>query len=196
MSLQAGKNPFRSSRIEGFRYRITGDERERLIARLRANGWRGCLIGTEGTGKTTLLEDLEPHLQTLGWQTQWIRLNLQSTPEERRAALATAKAARGRVMLLLDGGETLGWLGWRRLIRAVRQGVGLIATVHKRCPLPIVYETKPDPAIAQALVEHLLQTPLTASQKQSLGTHFQTHQGNLREVLRTLYLQAAKGEEL
>ena len=89
--MRAHQNPFRSSNLEQIRYALDAaalDQMAESALRLR----RSSVLGPKGTGKTTLLEDLEPHFQARGLATHWLRLNEDSSPQERTAAVHAVRA--------------------------------------------------------------------------------------------------------
>jgi hypothetical protein len=187
--MKANHNPFRSSSIAKLRYQIDAVNLGGLVDSLEAHEWRGCLIGPEGSGKTTLLEDLEPSIRERGLEAIWIRLNRENSRADLNDALLALGALRRGQCCLLDGGEVLGYWRWRRAIRVVRQnGGGLIATVHRRCPLPVVYRT--DVRVDQAVVfaRELAGTHWNQEVRAVAEHAFAASQGNAREVFRACYL--------
>lgn len=190
--MKAENNPFRSNAIAELRFRLDASEKRDLVERLHANGWRGCILGQEGTGKTTLLEDLEGPLRDEGIRVGWIRLNLDSTAADRRLAVARISRMRRDQCCFFDGGEVLGWLSWRRLIWSVdRHGCGLVATVHRPCPLPVVHRTNPELDQTVSLVRHLAGAHWSNELEGTARAAFREHHGNAREVFRACYWHCA-----
>jgi len=188
--MKAGKNPFRSAAIARLRYKMPKEKLEALAKDISSNGPRhSCIVGKEGTGKTTLLEDLEPHLQKQGLRTTWLKLTLESTHHQRKEALATVSALAESDCLLFDGGEVLNAFDWWHLKRSLRKSAGyLIATLHQQRNLPICHKTEPDLALAQSLVQELCEHDLEAIAKRA----FEKSNGNMREVFRACYWACAK----
>jgi MoxR-like ATPase len=62
----ARENPFRADRVLACRYRPQSVGWDELIDRIQRHRYRAAIIGPEGTGKTTLLEDLAPRLDAMG----------------------------------------------------------------------------------------------------------------------------------
>jgi hypothetical protein len=70
--MRARDNPFSTDRVLRVRYRPQGVTWDALMARLEALGWRAAIVGPEGAGKTTMLEDLQPRLAARGFATHWL----------------------------------------------------------------------------------------------------------------------------
>lgn len=186
--MKAENNPFRSAAVAKLRFRLDPSEVRAMVEGLRANDWRGCILGPEGTGKTTLLEDLETPAQAAGVTIEWIRLSLDSDAEERRLAVDRIDRMNAEQCCFFDGGEVLGWLGWRRLLRTVRnRGCGLVATVHRPCPLPVVHRTAPDLEETVSLARHLADSHWSDELEAAARTAFRHSHGNAREVFRACY---------
>src|SRR5437868_15544127 len=64
--VKARDNPFAADRVLRVRYRPQGWTWEQLLARLEQLDYRGAIVGPEGRGKTTLLEDLGERLKGRG----------------------------------------------------------------------------------------------------------------------------------
>lgn len=190
--MKAENNPFRSVAVDSLRFRLGPAEQRQILERLRLNDWRGCIVGPEGTGKTTLLEDLEAPIRASGVTVEWIRLNLDSDAKERRAAMHRVTRMGAGECCLFDGGEVLGWMGWRRLIGAVaKSGSGLVATVHRRCPLPAVFRTEANLNRTLSLAKKLAKEHWTAEMEAVAETAFRESRGNAREVFRACYWHCA-----
>ncbi len=192
-AVKADENPFRASAVARLRYRMSAEAMDGVVARLREASWRGCVRGPEGTGKTTLLEDLEPRLREAGLETRWARLTLESGRDARDDAVACATALRPGECLLFDGGEVLGRWSWHCLIRrARRSGGGLLATTHRRCALPAVFTTRTDEALALALARELAGALWDAALEANARAAFRRSGGDMREVFRAGYWHCAE----
>src|SRR5262245_50568671 len=112
----------------------------RLIERLRADGWRGQIVGPHGTGKSTMLATLLPELHRAGWQTVQFALHTDEPrlPRGWREQLAAHFPA----IMVIDGYEQLGaWYHFWLPRYCLRQRRGLLVTTHEPTALPILYRT-------------------------------------------------------
>ena len=190
--MKASLNPFRSSMIETIRYRLEASALETLVDHA-LNQPCSCLLGAKGTGKTTLLEDLEPILQQRGFNTHWIRLNLDSTPHERKLVTNRLQSLKPKQVCLFDGAEVLNFLQWLRVCRIVRKcGLTLIATLHRQRGVPILRPTQPNWPLAHQLVRQLAGTHYSDPLHKSAEQAFNNSHGNMREVFRACYLALAQ----
>jgi hypothetical protein len=155
--VDASANPFRSSRILAFRYRFLESDWDGLLAQLEAMGMRGAIVGPEGTGKTTLLEDLGERLQRSG-----------------------------RRILLLDGADPLSRREWRDVLRRASGEGGLVVTAHREGFLPTLLRTRTTPEILDAAVVSASGRGC-ASFGVSPEELWTRHGGNVRTAIRELY---------
>ena len=182
----ARDNPFRSERIEGLAFRAAevGVDVPTLLARFAQLGHRGVLVGPHGSGKTTLREALERHLEEAGWIPR--RLVLAEDRRARPAAVtALCTGLTPRHLLCLDGLDLIGPWSWWRLRRA--GAGGLLATSHRPGRLPTLHVHRTSPALLAELVSELTGSdPLATAEVAAL---FARHRGDLRACLRELYDQ-------
>jgi hypothetical protein len=189
--VKARLNPFTADRILArVRYRPDGFTWHQLLARLEHLNYRAAIVGPHGTGKTTLLEDLAPHLESRGFHCRTITLR----SDDRRLDARRLRGLRPSDLLLLDGAEQLGPLAWQRVrfaSRRARAG-GLIVTSHVPGRLPTLLETRVSPATLRAILSDLLGGEAgDAPTDVDCATLLARHHGNAREVLRFLYDRAA-----
>ncbi len=184
-ALPARRNPFAAERLDRLAYRdpATGEpvgpaDLDRLLDRLEALGRRAAIVGSEGSGKTALLEALAPRLERRGWRVRW------SAPGPR-----TAEAGGAATFLLIDGEERLAHRGWRRLLRASRGAGGLLVTTHRPGPLPTLAECGTSPELLATLMAELATEP-TQGLPTARELHAR-HRGNLRLALLELYDRCA-----
>ncbi len=180
--MKARDNPFGSRQIErlGFRF-PTGDGWPGLLDRLEKAGWRGAIVGPHGTGKTTLLEQLTPHLVARGFRPRLLTLRAKSVAGDKQTVLAAA-ALRAPDFLLLDGAEQLSAREWTTLDRAMHAAAGCVITLHRPARLPAVLETTSSPALLEDLTREL-----SGSCEANAHRLFTQHEGNIRDCLRELY---------
>ena len=111
----ARANPFSTERIETilrFRPEWIGESWGAIESRLEGAGWRGAVTGPHGSGKTTFLEALAPRLRSRGFEVEMLFLNRQS----RQIDESSYEVIDRDSIVLFDGSELLGPLGWRRFL--------------------------------------------------------------------------------
>lgn len=184
--MKARDNPFSTDRVLRVRYRLRGVAWEELLARLARMRYRAAIVGPDGTGKTTLLEDLEPRLAARGFTPKPLRLDQDHpclAPDFERQFFA--QLGRGDV-ILLDGAEQMSRWHWWLFRRRSRGAGGLVITSHRAGMLPTVLEARTTPELLEELLEELLGPAATAHQAQARQL-FEQHRGNLRLALRAFY---------
>lgn len=187
--LRPADNPFAAHRLDALRFRPQGVSWSDLLARLEALSFRAAIVGPEGAGKTALLEKLADRL---GIPARTVRLGPVSRAAVTTAALAAAglAVAHGEV-LLVDSGELLGPVAWRRLLHRARHAPGLVATMHRPGRLPTLVTCRTSPQLLQELVCELA-PDLVDHLAPLLPALHERHRGNLRECLLELYDTAAQ----
>jgi hypothetical protein len=174
-------NPFAVQRVLEIRYRFpAGLTWENLLDRLAALNWRAAIMGPHGHGKTTLLEDLAPRLETRGFRVQTISLR-ESHPRLDRKDRIVLRDLGPQDILFLDGAEQLGWLSWRLLRLRTRRAGGLVITSHRLGLLPTLFECKTTPELLAGIVGELAGAEVDAEEL------YARHGGNVRDALRELY---------
>ena len=183
--MKARDNPFASHRIEALAYRFPADEDwEKLLARLQAVNWRGAIIGAHGSGKTTVLTQLEPLLITRGFQPRRVTLRAPDQPAERQQALASISTMKAPDFLILDGAEMLTTRQWLSLQSGAAACAGCLITQHRTGRLPTVLHCEGTPMLLEELVQELCDASLPDGEASRL---FARHHGNLRECFAELY---------
>lgn len=170
----ARENPFAVHRVLTVRYRLNGLTWEELLARLEALRYRAAIVGEEGRGKTTLLEDLEPRLAAVGFRI----LRAEPGSEFRRVG--------PRDCVLFDGADLLSPVAWLRLRRMSRRAGGLLVTAHREGLLPTLVRCETTPELL-AGIAHSLAGDEAAARIPPAEKLFARHGGNLRTALRELY---------
>jgi len=180
--LRARDNPFAVQRVLEVRYRLpAGLTWEALLDRLAALRWRAAIVGPHGRGKTTLLEDLAPRLNALGFRVRTVTLK-ESHPRLDRQDKRLLRGLGPGDVLLFNGAEQLGRLEWLLLKHRTRRAGGLVVTSHRPGLLPTLLECETTPEL---LVEILRE--LGEGGEPEVEDLYARHCGNLREALRELY---------
>ena len=159
-----------------------------LVARLASHGWLGSIVGPEGSGKSTLIEDLEAAVSAAGREVVWIRLNSESTPKQRDDAVRQIVQLGPTQCCFLDGGEVLGQLNWWQLSRRKKHlKGGVLATLHRRRFLPVIYATHTGMETCIQLAKQLAGKSWNDELRQVAINAFDAQKGNVREVFRECY---------
>lgn len=191
--MKARLNPFRSETVEAFRYQLDPNVWRDIEARFHQSNHLGSVVGPHGTGKTVFLEDFALRLKQQGWTPHFLRFHAPFTREDRSQLQNHFQdLSSSPSILLLDGGELIPRRDWRQLLRRIKPGQGLLATLHRQGRLPVLWETKPQLEIALRLVGHLLDRPLQSEETEVLEARFQKFEGNIRDVIRSFYLDSAQ----
>lgn len=183
------ENPFCSRRIKPGAIPFffpEGVSEETLVALLRENEWRGQIIGPHGSGKSTLLAALLPVMKEAG--RNLVHLELQDGVRQLPLAAEDVERMDGHSLLAIDGYEQLSYWSRRRLkTKSLSLGFGLLIIAHAPYDLPELYRTSGNLAVAQQIVKELLrETPVRISET-LVEERFHEHNGNLREMLFSLY---------
>lgn len=165
-----------------------------LVERLEHSRWRGQIIGPHGSGKSTLIAALLPHLQdqaaiTFGafqggrerWS-HWKSTGLCS------AARHSRRAGAPRRIVVIDGFEQLSPIAraiWKLRCRVVRQG--LIVTAHRSVGLPDLWRTSVSADLAHEIVGRIAGACAEAISPGEIDAALHAAGGNMRDALFALY---------
>lgn len=174
-------NPFASHRVESLTYRCRQVEVAELAGRIPELGGRAAIVGGEGCGKTTLLNELAAVLPGDSVDV--------CIPGGCRRPWPTARDQLPRPVqpshvILVDGAEQLGRLGWHLLLRAARPARCLVATLHTPGRLPTLIECRTDRRLLRDLFSELTPSDPLAF---GLDDLYRRHGGDLRLCFRELY---------
>ena len=153
---------------------------------------RGEIVGSHGTGKTTLLRTLEETARATGEEILTITLhNGERWPTALLRMFTRPSPPAAPQTLILDGAEQLAPVAWQALRLGLRLRCrGLLVTTHRPLGLPLLYRTSIDHERANWVVRQVLaQNPGLPALVglDSLPEALQACRGNLREVLFRLY---------
>lgn len=184
--MKARENPFRADRVLAVRYRPRGGTLKELLEQLHRLGYRGAIVGPNGTGKTTLLEHIEPELRVLGFRTKLLRF-YDKKRRFRRGEMKRFLADLTRQdFILLDGAEQMSTLHWQWFKLRSKKAGGLLITAHKKGMLPTLTECATSPELLEEIISELLVGETALSNGRSMEL-FKAHQGNIRSALREMY---------
>lgn len=185
-AMRARENPFRSDRIERIAYRFERDTWDTLLERFARLSRRAAIVGPEGTGKTTLLEQTAGRLSEIGCNAVLERMSPADGAAHAGRILRRASALAARDVLLLDGADHLPPLAWLRLRRRTRSAGGLLITSHRAGMLPTLIDTSVSLRTVREVVAELLGGGCPAIDRVLPGL-LAGRCGNVRLVLRDLY---------
>lgn len=191
--MRARDNPFAVHRVLQFRYRLTEEGWSRLLTRLESLRYRGAIVGREGRGKTTLLEDLAPRLESLGFRVRLGRVERGKRPLG-RADWRLSRGLTRRDVVLLDSADELRLVSWLRWRWRARRAGGLIVTSRRAGLLPTAWRGETTPALLKEMMLALAGDRLSRWLP-SPEALFARHQGNVRTALRELYDRCAEASE-
>ncbi len=183
--MTARENPFSTCHLERIPFRFpNGVTWASFLKRLEELNWCACIVGGNGTGKTTLLEQLIPHLKERGFEPVVFRLHTESGMREKDRLADKFREVKKPGFILLDGAEQLSTRQWLSIRGAASEAAGFIVGVHRTSRLPVALELETSPKLLERLVESLTGGKLPDEEAEAL---FHRHRGNLRECLRELY---------
>lgn len=183
--MTASANPFATCNLERIPFRFPqGMSWDTLLKRLGEINWCGSIVGGNGVGKTTLIEQLVPQLEARGFQPVIFRLQTDSGMKEKDRLADKLRDVKSPGFILLDGAEQLSTRQWLPIRGAASEAAGFIVTVHRTSRLPVALELESSPKLLKQIVESLTGGMLPDGEAETL---FHRHRANLRECLRELY---------
>lgn len=182
--MRARDNPFAADRVLSVRYELPEGQAALLLARLERLRYRAAIVGPHGTGKSTLMEDLEKPLAGLGFRVTHLRLDCETRRFSRRALSQLATTLDAGDFICLDGAEQLDWMRWMMFRWRTRRAGGVLVTSHRPGLLPTLIECTTSPELLDRIVSRL--APQMGGGRTAKDL-FARHHGNLREALRELY---------
>lgn len=193
--IKARHNPFSAQRIDALSYRFINGDWDTLFLKLTRLNYRAAIIGPYGSGKTTLLEQLGNKLQQQGYRT----LNVFVNQESPHLSFAQCKeiliSSRKDSFLFFDGADLLPFWQWILVNLLSRRVKGLVIAGHQRLGSPVLIECQTTPAVLDDLLNELI-GPMEEKMRQAGHDLFRQHDGNIREVLRGLYMVCADRDGL
>jgi hypothetical protein len=191
--LRPADNFFSVSRLHSLQYRFqAGDNIESLLNRFEQNDWRGAIVGAKGNGKTSLMLELEGHLEDSGINVHKLFLNEEKRRFTRQEYHSLCNDLSDNDIILLDGAEQMSALAWWRFRQKTKNARGLIITIHSPGKLPTIISCKTDLKQFIEMVHELSANSLKPIYPdEALDRIFRSHQGNVRQAFRQLYDESA-----
>lgn len=186
MSLPARLNPFRSEKIDRLCYTSADFSMNQLASQFEQLRRRGAILGPQGHGKTTLLEQFISHLGSSDlciWRMELKAGDRQLPPHQWEQI---QQRAGENDLIVLDGAEQLSWWRWKQFVKSLQPGQGCLITSHRHGLLPSLWHCSTSPELLRRLVAQL-QGPLTSTQHNWLDQLFVQTQGDIRQCFRSLY---------
>ena len=183
------ETPFCSRRIKPGAipfYFPEGISNQTLLEILCLNAWCGQIIGPHGSGKSTLLASLLPEVEKCGRRI--VHLELQDGV--RNLPLSEEEFAQldEKSQLAIDGYEQLSFWERRKIRRkSEKQKFGVIVLGHEPLEYPDLYQTSRELSTAKLIVSRLLENTIVRIPDSVVEEHFRQNNGNLREMLFSLY---------
>lgn len=184
--MKAKDNPFRSGRIEKIPYCLRGLSRKALYARIQTMHFRGALVGAQGTGKTTLLEEIGQELSAQGKEVCSLRLTEENPSFSWKRLNSLRAMMHKNLIVLLDGADRMSRLQWEIFQRMTRPAGGMIITTHALKWLPQIFHCETDLYVLKEVLQNLL-ADAHALIWDDARVLFYQYDGNIRLVLRDLY---------
>ena len=182
--MRAADNPFAVQKVLRIRYRFSDQAWEGLLDRLAALHFRAAIVGPHGRGKTTLLEDLAPRLEALGFRIRSVMLHTGNSLLTREQKVTLFRHLSPRDFLCIDGAEQLNRIAWLALLARSQSAGGLVITSHRPGLLPSLLECETSPELLEGIVKDLAGPQVDGDRIRDL---FDRHHGNVRAALREMY---------
>lgn len=174
-------------RIASVPFRFDHGDWDSNLRWLERLNYRAAIVGKKGSGKTTLLAELADRLHDVCY------INLPHDREGHAELLRQAeKGIEKGQRILVDGIERLTWYQREKLFFQTAGQAGLIVAVHRRCRLPTWITCRTDESLMAQIVDDLkIGSPQVNAAAMDA---FQKTHGNIRDALRLLYDQFARGK--
>lgn len=179
------ENPFAAEALQRLPFRFpAGMDWDTLLRRLGSQQWCASIVGGNGSGKSTVLEQLAPHLAARGFEPVLFNLTSESGMREKERLPDKLREVRAPGFILLDGAEQLSTRHWLSVRAAASAAAGFVVTVHRSSRLPVALELETSAKLLDALVVDLTGGKLPDGEAAQI---FQRHRGDLRQCLNELH---------
>ncbi len=184
--MNARNNPFTSRHVESLAFQCPDMSLAAIMSRLKKLNYRAAIVGPEGSGKTTLLETIGDRMRQDGFKRVYIRFDEENKRLKKDFFDPIPKKLIKGHAFLVDGTEQLSWMAWKRFCLYTKNAKAVIITSHVKKKMPTLLNTTTSPELLYDLVLKLVGEEEMVS-KQEISRLFDSHQGNIRLALRTLY---------
>ena len=188
--LSVPSNPFASEHLARIPFRFEEGDWNSNLARLRKLDYRAAIVGPHGSGKSTLISELESRIASQTSATPYL-LVIPANRDEHTDVIETAltHAAEGKV-LLVDGIERVSLRQKFRLFRGTVGRGGLVVTsaYPMRLP-PFTLTTWVKTATSELLLDYVLsELQMASPDVRAAGQEsYEKNRGNIGRVLEELY---------
>lgn len=187
----AEHNPLATERLHGVPFRFETGTWETHLVRLAELDFRAAIVGHRGSGKSTLLRGLLQRLPASGIRASYFSFPFEVVQRKKMLVIALQQSRSGSV-LLIDGIERLSWRQRFQLLAATKTNSGLVIAQHRTGRLPTWWQCRTSIALLHDVLSDLnLHDPAIISAGER---EFAKYNGNIRDALRELYDQLARGD--
>lgn len=178
-----------------------------LVDLFEENDFKSQLVGSHGTGKSTLMALLANMLRNRGYQIfccllrdqqrsipsdlfNDIRQFVQGENQEERSSFSTSSTSeREKKIIFLDGFEQLSYfnaIAFQRFCRS--NDLGLLVSTHSTVRgFPVLFRTISNQALVQRVIKFLLDETTWGMNEEQITALFVEYHGNVRDILFALY---------
>jgi hypothetical protein len=135
--------------------------------------------------KTTLLEDLAPHLAAQRLRAKYLRLDREQRMFDPVMLDGFFAHLSHSDVICLDGCEQLSDRAWREFLKRSECAGGLIVTTHEPGRLPTLLTCSTTSGLLAEIIERLIGSDHSID----VNALHSRHRGNIRDALRDLYDQ-------
>lgn len=172
------------------RHERAGQGADDLLVQLKKATWQGQVVGPHGSGKTSLLMEVNRRLSERKRTPLWLPIEASKV---RPLIRQICRFADDRTVVLMEGFERANrWHQHRLLAACAGRGSGWLITTHERLRsrrTPVVAQVRATVETALLLYEHLTQQRSSPVTRDHVVRSFREQSGNLREVWFDLYEQ-------